>query len=873
MTSTTTWHDLTTYTALTEMDATASGLSTQQATDRLEQYGRNELAAAESDPWWKVLGRQFASPMIYFLIACVVITAIEREWVDAAAITVILLINASVGFWQEKKAEADVKALASLATPVANVVRDGNLRGMAAAEIVPGDIVRLESGDRVPADLRLLDVNGLRVDESMLTGEALPAEKSVDPLDAATLVADRSNVAYSGTMVVGGRATGLVTATGADTELGNINSLVQGARGKTPLQMLTHRLERHIGIGIAVAAALVMVAGLAMGTSLSEMFRTAVALVVSAMPEALPIVMTVALGVGVSRMARHKVAVRRLPSVETLGSTTVVGSDKTGTLTQNLMTVERVWTADATLDLTADADAPTIDAVTTELLRAGGLTNEARYDDGELVGDAVDVAMARVAIELGALTDAELASRPLADMPYESEAGYSQTVYEREGRRVLYVKGAPERIVGFATSMRTASGDVDLDASAVDAANQQMAAEGLRVIATAMRVVGDHEDLPADLPDPSGLTLLGLEGMMDPPREGVLEAIEQCKAAGIRVIMITGDHPITAQAIGARLGLETSGEPITGAQIADLDDDELRARLAQTDIAARMAPADKLRIVELLMDDDETVAVTGDGVNDAPALKSASVGVAMGLDGTDVAREAADVVLTDDNFVSIVEGVEQGRVTFSTIRKATMFLLSSAVATMLAVALNVFFPQPLIFIPVMMLWMNIVTNGLEDVALAFEPGEGDELEQQPRSLTEGVLDKVMWVRVVVTGLWMGLITLFVYNHALGELGYDLEHARTLALTTMVMFNFFQVMNARTERRSLFTINPLRNKFLVFGSIATLLLHWGAMSWSVSAGILGMTALSAMDWLVCLGLGATIVVVVEIDKAIRRRQAR
>ncbi len=895
------WHEMDVADALAARDARSGGLSSAEVQRRLAEFGRNELETVKPPSMWRVWFNQFRSPMIAFLGVCAVITAIKAEWVDTIAIVLVLLLNAIVGFWQERKAESDVRALASMATTTARVLRDGQVRELDAAELVPGDVVRLESGDKVPADVRLLEVTGLRVDESMLTGEAMPVNKNTDAVPRNTAAVDQLGMAFSGTLVVAGRASGVVVATGSATQIGEINELVQGPVGKTPLQVLTSRLERYIAATVLGFAVLITLAGVVIGTPWSEMFRTGVALIVSAIPEALPIVLTVAMGHGVSQMAKRHAVVRRLPSVETLGSTTVIGSDKTGTLTQNRLTVEALWTHSGQAVVNDQQD-----AALHQLLRAGALTNEARIaPDAQpgYMGDAVDIAMLSAAIDSGAVRAGELDAGIIADQPYEPDNGYSRTLRNENGRLVLYAKGAPEKIVEFCDHIALEAHDDSqsleagfprteaIDRAAVLEANSALGADGLRVIATAYKVLDAAEadaltaqissddaaggSLPPQIADvdgdgPSqGMVLAGLQAMVDPPRQGVPEAVEQCRQAGIHVMMITGDNPVTAMAIGARLGLDTEYPPITGAELSELDDGSLMGRLETTSIAARMTPKDKLRIVELLQDRGEIVAVTGDGVNDAPALRAAAIGVAMGASGTDVAREAADMVLTDDNFVTIVDAVERGRVTFATIRKATFFLLSSAVAMLIAVAVNTFSPHPLIFAPVMILWMNIVTNGLQDVALAFEPGEGDELQQAPRPRSEGVLNGVMWIRTVITGVVMAVLALTVFDRVLVD-GGSLPHARTMAITTMVMASFFQVVNARTERRSVFTVNPLRNPFLMIASVGALIGHWIVTSFTPIAQVLGFVSLSGAEWAMCFGLGATLLFVVEVEKWIRRR---
>ncbi|CAM5355080.1 cation-translocating P-type ATPase [Corynebacterium variabile] len=850
--------------AALDLPDAGTGLTSADAAARRERHGPNKLTETTADPWYVVLGRQIASPMVIFLLLAGIVTLIQQEWFEGAVIFLVVVLNSSIGYWQARKAEKDVAALAELSTPEATVVRDGAVTGIPATDLVPGDTVRLESGDMVPADLRITASIGLRVDESMLTGEVLPTAKRSGVSDHGVELAedaplgDRVTMAYSGTLVVSGRATGLVVTTGRDTELGSIADLVQTDSGKTPLQVLTDRLEKTIAVLLVVVGVAVFITNLILGTGLGDAFRSTVALIVSSMPEALPVVLSVAMGVGVSRMATRNAVVRHLPSGETLGSTTVIGSDKTGTLTVNRMTVETVWTPTG-LDETPS-------------LRTGALTNDATvHPDGDtLIGDAVDVAMATAALDRGVVTGEERSTAPVADMPYEPEYAYSQTLRRETGedgtdRLVLHVKGAPEVVASFCRGM----GGGSVRHEAMVEANHAMAADGLRVIATASRVLDEGEAVPKSLDTPHDLQFTGLQGMMDPPREGVREAIGQCRSAGIHVMMITGDHPVTAVAIGRRLGLGRPGdEPITGRDMAGLDDAQLRERLRHTSVAARMSPQDKLRIVKLLKADGETVAVTGDGVNDAPALKAASIGVAMGDSGTDVARESADVVLTDDNFVTIVDAVRLGRVTFSSIRKATFFLISNGLALMTAVVVNTFTELPLIFLPVMLLFMNIVTNGIQDIALSFEKGEGDELDQNPRSKDEGVLDTHMWMRSVITGLWMGIGTLLVYRVA-NDQGLALEECRTLALITMVMFNFFQVFSARALHISAFAMNPLGNPLLLGSAVAALVLQWAATAWTPAADLIGLTSLSWQQWLMCTGIGVTVLLIVEAEKLVVR----
>lgn len=804
------------------------------------------------------------SPLIGILIIAGIITSLQKHWVDSVAILVVVALAAGLGFWQERKAERDVRSLQRLSTTTARVWRDGSMRVVASEELVPGDLVLLESGEKVPADIRLLRSIGLQADESMLTGESVAAPKSTATAGEGAPVGDWRGVAFSGTLITRGRGNGVVVATGAHTQIGEINRLVGAAPPKTPLQVLTHRLERQIGVGVLLGVVVVVVLGIVSGYTLEEMFRVGVALSVSAIPESLPVILTVAMSVGISRLAKRGAIVRSLPAVETLGSTTVIASDKTGTLTKNRLTVERLWTATG-----VRAPVEPLDAATMAMLRAGGLTNEAnRGSDGVLVGDAVDVAMAAAAVETGALSEEERTAKPEWHMPYESTLGFSQSVHrDRAGVRTLYVKGAPDAVAGMCDRVATDGGALPMDAALVRDANDRLAAGGLRVLATASRVLAPDEEDPADSP-PTGMLFLGLMGMADPPREGVKEAIADCTRAGIAVKMVTGDHPSTAEAIALRLGMRSKAPSLTGSELRNINDAELAARLAETAVAARVSPGDKLRIVRVLQGRGEVVAVTGDGVNDAPALRAASIGVAMGRSGTEVARDAADVVLTDDDFVTIVGAVEQGRVTFAAIRKATFFLLSTAVASVLAISLNVLFDQPLIFLPIQILWINLVTSGIQDIALALEPAEGDELKRRPRSRTEGVLSRVLWVRTWITGAWMGLAVLFAFTWSLST-GATVEEARTFAMVTFVLFNVFQVGNARSESRSLFALSPFRNPLLSVTSAVAVLALWGVMSWQPSAALFGIVPLDWWQWGVAGVVAVSVLVLVESEKSVRR----
>jgi Ca2+-transporting ATPase len=871
----TSWHALTPEESFARIGSSPSGLTGLDADERRAVSGSNTLKVRKPTPPIIVALRQFRSPLIAILLLAAVVTLLLQDWIDATAILIVLVLNATIGFWQESRAEREMRALASLVVPITRVLRDGHVVNLPAAELVPGDVVVLESGERVAADLRLVDAHALQVDESMLTGESEQVHKSLAPVAESASMGDRLGMLYTGTFVTSGRARGLVVATGRDTELGRINELVQTAEHRTPLQLRIRSLERRIGAFVGVVALVVFVTGVLVGDDLETVFLTAIAMAVATIPEALPVVVTIALAIGVRRMAAQGAIVRTLPAAETLGSTTVIASDKTGTLTENRLTVERVWTLEGEVDVTGAQGSPAVSRSTAlrEVVVAGALVNEAHPhddDDRGFIGDAVDVALAILARSLAVTSDDD--DKPpaeIAHLPYEPHNRYAQSLRRNgDGHLTLYVKGATELVL----SMCAADGDPGEEKTGVvarvHAAHDAFAREGYRVLAIARRRVAEGEFSGPELPHPSGLQLLGLVALTDPPRSDIAESIGLCVAAGLRVIMVTGDHPLTATTIARRLGIADGGDVVTGHDLADLDDDALSERLGRVGVVARVSPSDKLRVVQALQARGETVAVTGDGVNDAPALKAAAIGVAMGRSGTDVAREASDVVLTDDRFATVVEAVRQGRIVFSAIRKATFFLLSTGFGMMLAVATSFFLDQPLLLIPVQVLWINVVTSGLQDVALAFEPAEGDELSRPPRRTSEGILSRELWVRTVITATWMAAVLLIVFHWALST-GYDLEHARTLTMTLFVIMSFFQSGSARTERRSLFTISPFSNPFLVVTATAALGLQWLVMTWPVSAGVLGLVPLSLGEWLGCALAASSVLALVEVEKFVRR----
>jgi len=860
----------------------AHGLTRDEARRRFERDGPNELPEQPPTSPFVVLLHQFRSPLIYILLAATVVTLALREYIDAGVIAAVLLLNAAIGYSQERRAEQSVRALMRLLALKTRVIRDGREWEVESRELVAGDVVLLESGARVPADLRLASATALRVDESLLTGESLPVTKSTDALPPPERpLADRTNMAYAGTVVASGRGRGFVVATAERTELGAIaSSIAEAGDTDTPLQQRMRRFAHVVGATVATAAVLAFGIGVTLGEAPGHMFMVAVALAVSAVPEGLPVVFTITLALAVRRMARRNAIVRRLPAVETLGSTTVIGSDKTGTLTENRMTVQEIWTAGQVLSLhgenagaaVRDAWPPAAQTALELTVLAGVVANEAELyrEDGrvETQGDPTEAALLVAATALGwEPSEWRATYDAVADLPFEPDRQYSASVRRRNNCYLLFVKGAPERLLTMSTRALAASGEGLLDHDEVRLASEAMARQGLRVLGMAYREL-DGPPAGGVVPAPEALVFLGLQGMLDPPREGVRDAIQGCQQAGVRVVMITGDHADTALAIGSRLGIASADtRPLTGAALAELDDEALQARVADVSVYARVAPEQKLRVVQALRARGEVVAVTGDGVNDAPALKAADIGIAMGRSGTDVAREAADMVLADDNFVSIYAAVEEGRVTFDNLRKVTFFLVSTGAAEviMILTALTLGWPLPLLAAQI--LWLNLVTNGLQDVALAFEPGEPGVLDRPPRPRREGVMSRLLWERTIVTGLVMAAGTLALFRFELDQ-GATLVRAQTVALTTMVLFQMFHVGNCRSDYVSAFRRSPLLNPFLFIATTAALLIHLLALYVEPFQIVLRVEPLELAAWPRIVAVAASVVVVIEVHKWLR-----
>jgi cation-transporting ATPase F len=873
-----------------------NGLSTEEAARRLERFGPNVLPRfSRYGPLLRFLF-QFHHPLIYVLLAATGVTLLLGEWVDAGVIFGVVLVNAAIGFIQESRAEAALDALVALMKTEATVRRDGRKVRLPASDLVPGDLVLLESGDKVPADLRLIGVRELRVDESALTGESMPVEKADHVLPPETVMADRRNMAFSGTLVTYGQASGITVATGAATELGRIHQLIgQATEIATPLTKKLAYFSKLLTVAILALAAITFALGLWRGQRPGEVFMAAVALAVGAIPEGLPAAVTITLAIGVGRMARRHAVIRKLPAVETLGSTTVICSDKTGTLTKNEMTVQAVWAGDQVFEVHGAGYEPTgairrdgtpveIDQAPAlrECLTAGALCNDAQLvrRDGRwaIVGDPTEAALLVAARKAGIDPSQMAGGCQRTDViPFESERQYMATLHRDEsaGELAIYLKGAVERVVRLCDLALAADGSEQHFApkNVLDQADT-FAGHGLRVLAFARKTV------PADMPAltehdvKSGLTFLGLQAMMDPPRPEAIAAVRACQTAGIAVKMITGDHALTARAIAAQLGLagrkhEENGELIamTGQELAAANKEALPETADRTAVFARVSPEQKLRLVEALQSRAHVVAMTGDGVNDAPALKQADIGVAMGRGGTEVAKEAADMVLTDDNFASIEAAVEEGRCVFDNLTKFLVWTLPTNMGEGLVLLTAIALGAALPILPVQILWINMTTAVALGLMLAFEPREPGIMQRPPRDPGQPILTGALIERLVLVSV---LLLAGAYGTFLWELERmeSVEAARTAAVNVFVMGELFYLFNCRSLEHTMFHIGVFSNPW-IWAGVSGMLVLQGVMTYSPFMNRLFHTVpIDTQAWLVILAVAVAVYVVVGGEKWLR-----
>ena len=867
------------------------GLTQAEASARLHQYGPNSLPKTRPTGIGRVFLHQFTSPLIYVLIVAALLSIAIEEWSDAGFIAAVLLINGMIGSIQEYSAQRAASALRNLVSTRCLVLRGTDSYEIDAEKLVVGDIVLLESGDKIPADIRLLASNDLEVDESLLTGESSAVLKDANLVLAdETTLADRRNMLFAGSLVGRGRGRGVVVATALDTELGHIaESVLTKPATKAPLLIRMEKFTHRVAIIVAVAAIIMAAIALSRGMPLADIFLLAVALAVSAIPEGLPVALTVALAIGMRKMARRNVIIRKLIAVESLGSCTFIATDKTGTLTVNQLTVRNISFPDhESLAVTGSSLEPVGNIVTQQgepvfieknqlarLCQTAILANEgtlSHRDQGWVHhGDAVDTALLVMAHKAGMTRTEIINSYPeIAIIPFESERLFSASLNQFDGKQYAFVKGALERLLPMCDSMPTTEGNVALNKESLEKQAQEMATQGYRVIALASGEIDLGDDEIFSEEHLNNITLIGLIGMIDPLRAEAKEAIAKCQKAGIEVAMITGDHPITALAIARELNLaEHTDQIITGPELKHFaEDGTMDKSIRDARVFARVEPQQKLEIVQSLKRNGHFVAVSGDGANDAPALRAAHVGVAMGKSGTDVAKETADLIITDDNFSSIVAGVEEGRIAYANVRKVIFLLISTGMAELVLFALALLTGLPLPLLAVHLLWLNLVTNGIQDIALAFEPGEGNELKHPPRSPKDPIFNRIMIERVVISALVIGVVAFFLFQWLLGQ-GYSVDEARNGTLLLMVLFENIHVFNCRSETRSAFKHNLFSNPILLIGTAAAQLIHIGAMYTPWISDVLHIHPVSPQHWLQLLGLAFTVLVIMELHKFIRR----
>jgi len=895
------WHALETEIIFGKLDSDRKGLSATEAKRRQDVYGPNSLPVAEPPNVFKIFLHQLKNPLIFILIAAAIFALFVGEIFDTIFIVAVILLNSVLGTYQEYSAEKSAAALQKMMKIIARVRRSGRDREVPSEELVPGDIVLLESGMKVPADLRLLETDNLTMDESFLTGESNTASKSVEVLPEETLVSDRKNIAFAGAVVSTGRGIGIVVETGLDTQVGRIAGQVQSTEsGKPPLVHRMEKFTKQIGIiVILVSVVLAIILGL-QGNEAGHIFLFVVALAVSAIPEGLPVAMTVALSVAVSRMSKRNVVVRKLTAVESLGSCTVIASDKTGTLTVNQQTIRRICLPDGSIaevsgqgyngdgKVTGPNEESLKDSASEQirdLTLVSIIANEGSLfreeDDWIHFGDAMDIALVALGLKLSMNTEnARQKHEVLGRIPYESERKYAAAFFRKDDSVMLGAKGAAETILGFCESMRWGEKDKKLNTSQILKQADEMASQGYRVLAIAGKACENFQKKESyENEKLSGMTFLGLVGFIDPLRSEVIDSVSECREAGIRIIMITGDHPLTASVIARELGIAREDEDVvTGAQLIEAGDpkgEEYRNLVYGATVFARVSPTQKLEIVDAMIDRGEFVAVTGDGVNDVPALRRANIGVAMGS-GSDVAKETGAMIVTDDNFTSIVAGVEEGRFAYDNVRKVIYLLISTGAAEVIMFVTAIFFNLPIPLLAAQILWLNLVTNGIQDIALAYEGGEPGAMKRKPRRTDEKLFDPQMIRQTLFSGGTMGALSIGLWVYLIKVLQMEESSARNLILLLMVLLQNLHVFNCRSENVSAFRVPIRRNYILIAGVFIAHGIHILSMNLSFMQKLLRVEPVSIEQWLTLFALALSVIIVMELYKLIKyilRRKVR
>ena len=884
-----------------ELDTSLNtGLTDAKVKARLEKFGPNQLREGKGRTVWDMLLEQFKDVLIIILLASAVVSVVLGEVTDAIVIAIIVILNAIMSVIQEFKAEKSLDALKKMTVPETLVVRDGRQKKIQSTQLVPGDVVLLESGDRIPADLRLVEVTEMRIQESVLTGESEAVEKNIEAIKAKeTSLGDRVNMAYMGTSVIAGRGKGIVAGTGMDTEMGQIAGMLQEQKQElTPLQKKLNQVGKNLGIIILFVIAIVVLLGCLRGIEFFDMFMTGISLAVAAVPEGLPAVVTIVLALGVQQMIKRNAIIRRLPAVETLGATTVICSDKTGTLTQNQMTVQKVVMVNREIDVEGSgyepfgkfkegdkAIQPGDEKSLSLLLKAAALCNNSslRQDDEnqhwDIIGDPTEGALIVTAAKAGYQKEGLENKYPrLKELPFDSDRKRMSTIHKTpEGKILLFVKGAPDQIIKRCISYIDNDNTGQLSEEIrkeISKKNKELASSALRVLAIAYREINSSEENKLENNEKfdidkteDQLVFLGLMAMIDPPRREAAKAVQTCRKAGIRPVMITGDYSLTAQAIASQLDIYHEGDRVvTGIELENMSQEELENIVLETTIFARVSPRHKQRIVKALQKNRQVVAMTGDGVNDAPALKESDIGVAMGITGTDVSKEAADMILTDDNFSSIVSAVEEGRKIYQNIQKFIRYLLSCNLGEIVAIFIAILIGLPRPLLPIQILWVNLVTDGFPALALGLDPAEMDLMKHPPRDPEEGIFSGKMGFNIFSQGFYIGIITLIAFYYGYNQ--YSLEVAETMAFGTLSFTQLWQSLNSRSDRFSIFKLGITSNKYLVLAIMVSGILQLAVMLIPYLQGVFKVVPLSYTQWLVVMLISFTAIPYVEILKKLK-----